>query len=816
MLLSLSWLREFTPYEGSAEALGDRLTMLGLELEDIVRPYRDISAIVVGHVVECGAHPESDHLRVCCVDAGQGETLDIVCGAPNVAAGQKVAVALIGTRLPDGTVIKKAKLRGAPSSGMICSERELGLSDNHDGIMVLPGTCPVGARLVDAIDLDREVLDISVTPNRADCLSILGLARETALAFDLPLTVPEKALTEDATLPQTLVPIDIPEPDLCRLYAGRVISNVSIVPSPMSVRHRLQAHGVRPISNIVDVTNYILLECGQPLHAFDLDSLHGGRIVVRRAGEGEKFTTLDGQERTLTQDDLCICDADRAVALAGVMGGLNSEITGESRSVFLESAVFKPENIRKTSRRLGLSSEASYRFERGVDQRRSLFSLDRACAMMAAVGGGSVRRGLSCSEPSPFVPARISYRPARAHTLLGVSLSAEFSEKSLRDIGCAVDKSVAGGQRDVWQVSQPSWRPDITREADLIEEVGRLHGLDSIPPVSPQAGQDIGRAGQAPSLYAFWSRIRHWGAGLGLNEAVNYSFVGHKDLDHLGLPKEDRVSILNPLSAEQDVLRTALAPGLLQTLRNNLAQGAQGLRIFELAHTFAADATETSASTGTGVRETGKIGILLYGARHDAAWPRPEADMDYADIKGIVEHLLHFLHLSAPLCEQKNGHPWLLPCVELRLAGQVDGRTTGQTIGWMGRLKPALAEPFHARKDVWLAELGLDALRALHESAHMQFVPLPVYPPVRRDITVITDSGLYAGQVFDHLKKLDHPLLADVALTDCFEPQDAQGERRLTFRLTFRHPARTLKDAEVDKEREKVAQSLIQALGVRI
>lgn len=803
MLLSLSWLREFTPYEGTAEALGDRLTMLGLELEDIRRPYDAISSIVVGHVVSCDNHPESDHLHVCKVDAGQGELLDIVCGAPNVAAGQKVPVALVGTSMPDGMVIKKAKLRGAPSFGMICSERELGLTEDHTGIMVLPESFVVGKPLVDQLALDREVLDISITPNRADCLSVLGLARETALACSLPLSIPELPLELDAAGPEVLVPIDIEDSEHCWLYSGRVITGVKIGPSPMRLRHRLHAVGVRPISNIVDVTNYILFECGQPLHSFDMDRLEGGRIVVRRAQEGDKFTTLDGQERTLTSADLCIRDGARAVALAGVMGGLDSEITDSSTNVFLESAVFKPATIRKTSRRLGLSSEASYRFERGIDQQRTVWALDRACAMMAAVSGGRVQRGLSISEPCPFKGASIEFRPARADSLLGVHLTNEFDERVLTGMGCTVDK---GQNSPVWRVSQPSWRPDLTREADLIEEVGRVHGLDTIAPVLPPIVRNLDRAGEPESRYGFWSRLKHWGAGLGLNEAVNYSFVGHKDMDHLTLPREGRISIMNPLSAEQDALRTALAPGLLYDLRNNLAQGAQGLRLFELANIFEADAaSETTA------RETGMLGVLLYGARYDTAWPQAEGDMDYADLKGVVENLLHYLHLEAPTYELAQQHAFLLPCVNVFVQGRA--------VGFMGRVKPAMADEYHARKDVWLAELNLEVLRELHDAATVRFAPLPVYPPVRRDITVTTGAGLKVADIIAHVQGLKVALLEDVALVDCFEPKVEQGEepvRNLTFRLTFRHAERTLKDTEVDKEREKVAQSLVSALGVKI
>lgn len=801
MLLSLSWLREFTPYDGTAETLGDKLTMLGLELEDIVRPFDDIADIRVGEIVQCLPHPDSDHLHCCKVDVGDGELLDIVCGAPNVATGQKAPVALVGTRLPNGMIIKKAKLRGQPSMGMICSERELGLSDSHEGILVLPDGLLPGSRMVDALGLDREVLDISITPNRADCLSVLGLARETAMAFHLPLHVPDLPLIIDNAAPLSEVPVEIAEPELCWLYSGRVITGVQVAPSPLKMRYRLHAVGVRAISNIVDVTNYILFECGQPLHSFDLDKLAGGRIVVRPAKDGECFTTLDGKERILSSADLCICDAKRPVGLAGVMGGQNTEITSESRNIFLESAVFRPQSIRATSRRLGLISEASYRFERGIDQRRTLWALDRACALMVSVGGGFVRKGFSVAEPRPFIPLRIPFRPARANALLGVELDEAFCVQSLEGLGCAVEQNSA----DAWTVIQPSWRHDLTREADLVEEVGRIYGLDTIEPVLPAIKRNLEAAGAPESRFSFWARIREWGAGLGLNEAVNYSFVGHEDLNFLRLPQEGRISIMNPLSADQDVLRTALAPGLLRDLRNNLAQGAQGLRLFELATIFEAD-----PSSETTARETGILGILLYGRRHDAAWPHAENDMDYADLKGLVANLLAFLHLPEPVCRIADGHPFLLPCVDI-FAGS-------ERAGVMGRVLPAIAGEFHARKPVWLAELNLETLRRLHEAVKLSFKPLPTYPPVRRDITVMARPELTVGEIVAEVRGQDLPLLEDVFLVDCFEPESgkASGERHLTFRLVFRHAGRTLNDAEVDKLREKVAESLCKSLGVRI
>ncbi len=795
MLLSLKWLQEFVPFNGSSKELGERLTMLGLELEEILRPYDSIEPIVIGHVLECGKHPEADKLSVCKVNVGQDELLDIVCGAPNVAQGQKVPVALVGTTMPDGMVIKKAKLRGQPSFGMICSERELGLTEDHSGIMVLPEDAPVGVKLVDYLDLDREVLDISITPNRADCMSVLGLAREVALAYDLPITMPTFSLAEQGE--NADVSIKIADANLCPLYQGRMLENVEIGPSPLKLRCRLHAVGVRPISNIVDVTNYVLMECGQPLHAFDAKKLKGNCINVAAATEGEELVTLDGQTRKLNANDVTIRDGEGPTALAGVMGGLDSEVTSESNSVFLESAVFRPASIRKTSRRLGLSSEASYRFERGVDQVANTWAMDRAACMMAELSGGYVRKGVCKAEPAPFVAKNIKFRLAKANALLGLQLEADFCQKVLQGLGCDVDASDA----DCWQVIAPSWRADFEREADLIEEVGRVYGLDRIEPVLPVVRHKIDDAGATESKFEFWSRLKKWGHGLGLNEAVNYSFVGHNDLDFLGLAKDNRVSIINPLSAEQDALRTALAPGLLQNLRHNIAQGNNGLRIFELAHIFIADKeSETTAS------EYGRLGLLLYGARFDGTWPHMGDDIDYSDLKGIIEHLLCYLHIDGVNFVQAETHEFLSPCVNIEVQGQ--------KLGFMGQVRAQLADEFHAKKQVWMSEIDIDLLYNLASAAVIAFKSLPMYPPIRRDITVMSDDLLPVGTVLSHVQSMKLPLLEEVSLIDLFEP--ATGGRNATFRLTFRHQNRTLKDTEVDKEREKVAQSIINTFGVRI
>ncbi len=796
MLLPLSWLREFVPYEGTAEALADRLTMLGLELEEIVHPFKEIESIVVGKVVECVPHPNSDHMHVCRVDAGQDGLLSIVCGAPNVAAGQTVPVALVGTTMPGGLVIKKAKLRGEPSHGMICSEREMGLSDNHDGILVLPDTLKAGERLVDALNLDREVLDISVTPNRADCLSVIGLAREIAMAFRLPMTVSDRPLElsqVDALHPA----IEIDDPSRCPLYLGRVITGVKIAPSPLALRCRLHAVGVRAISNVVDVTNYILMECGQPLHSFDLGRIHGGRVIVKTAADGERFTTLDGQERVLCAKDLTIRDAEGAVGLAGVMGGLASEITDESAGVFLESAIFNPATIRGTARRLNLHSEAAFRFERGVDQCHCQWSLDRACAMMQELAGGVVSDRLCASEPAPFKPAVISYRPARCTWLIGEEPGADFSREVLTGLGCQVED-----KGDTWKVTQPSWRPDLTRECDLIEEVARYYGMDRVKPVLPPIERQVDDVCAPESTYSFWDGLRRWCGGLGLNEAINYSFVGSRELDLLGLPEDDRIPVMNPLSADQDVLRTVLAPGLLHTLSSNMRQGAPAVRVFELANVFHKD--ETSY---TSARETGMLGIMLSGRRHDAAWPQKAGELDYLDIKGVAELLLHHLNLPAMEVRVLESHPFLVPAVEVSVKGTV--------IGVMGRVRPAVADKYEARWPVWMAEFNLETLRGLRDAATFSFQDLAVFPAVRRDITVLADPDMKAQTILDAIWKYASPLLVEAAMVDLFIPAD-KSTRNITFRLTFRHAQKTLKDADADKERDRMVAMLEKHLGVRV
>ena len=797
MLLSLNWLREFVPYEGDPQTLADRLTMLGLEVEGVHHPFAGLAGVVVGRVLTREAHPGADKLSVCTVDVGGPQAATIVCGAPNVAAGQTVAVALPGSKLPGGQTITKAAIRGVESSGMICSESELGLSEQSAGIMVLEDRFRPGQDMVSALVLDETVLEISVTPNRADCLSILGLARETALAFGLPLTMPRFEQPEKGPNCADMVAIHTPEPELCPVYRARVISGVEIGSSPAWMRYRLTAMGQRPVNNVVDVTNYVMLELGQPLHAFDRNLLAGGAITVKRASQGLRFTTLDGQERVLTGQDLLIWDQAKPVALAGVMGGENTEIGNRTTEVLLECAVFDAASIRRTARRLGLSSESSYRFERGVDQPGSLLAMNRAASLIAQVGGGHLWPGIAASEPKPYTAKPMAFRTSRAAALLGVEITGEFCLKTLQNLGCELLPKAS----DCWDVTPPPWRLDLEREVDLVEEVGRVYGMDRIPAKMPGLVKALGKADQLGAEQPFMTALKSLAAATGLRETVNYSFVGTSELDLFGLSGQGWVKVANPLSEDQNVMRPVLAPGLLKAVRHNLNQGNPNLRLFELAKVFTAD-----PSSETTVAEGLRLAVALYGARFPG-FPWPEERADYADLKGVVDNLLNALGLRGAGYRLIKNHSWLSPGVEVFLGDQV--------LGLLGRVLPDVAESFEAKSALWLAELDAEKLWELCQRGETRYKSLPKFPPVRRDLTLICAQDLGVNDILAAIRSQKASMLEEVAVQDLFIPKD-RPEKNLTFRLTYRHPEKTLTDKDVDKVHLGLREALTKALPVRL
>ena len=797
MLLSLNWLRDFTPYEGDLDELADRLTMLGLEVDEISQPFAHLDKMVVGHVVECELHPESDHLHVCKVDVDGGELLDIVCGAPNVARGQKVPVAPVGAVMPNGMKIKKAKLRGMSSRGMICSATELELGNDHSGIMVLDDALAPGTGLIDALGLETKVLDIDITPNRGDCLSVLGYAREIAAAYNLPLTMPRVDLLESGPACADMVAIQIDQSRFCPSYLARIIQGVTNGQSPDWMRYRLLAVGLRPISAVVDVTNYVLMELGQPLHAFDRSLIRGGKIRVAPAEEGMSFTTLDDKERKLLSSDLLIWDGERPVALAGVMGGANSEMSETSTEVLLESAVFHPGTIRKTARRLALGSDASFRFERGVDLVGSRLALDRAADLIATCCGGQIARGVAASVPRPYKPTSIMFRPRKATGLLALDVEDGYCENVLTSLGCELAED-----KDGYLVTPPSYRLDLEREADLIEEVARVYGMDRLPVRLPRITKNLDAMLNEDPLFAFNSRIKAWAMGCGLHEAVNYSFVASKDMDTLGIPSEGRVEILNPLNEELNVLRSEIAPGLFNSLKHNLAQGNTRLRLFEVAQVFVQD-----SSSDTMTRETNRLGLLVYGSREPQSYPFAAGEVDYSDIKGLVENLAGHLGIGTLTFALEEDHPYLQPCVRV-MAGEI-------AVGRVGMLKSALADGYNAGHKVWFADLNLETIMELTKKAVCSFSPIAKFPAVKRDITIIAPKTLPFGRIAAVILECKEPLVENVVLLDIYKPEEDAVENHVSLRVTYRSMTKTLKDKEVDKVHTRIGQELLNTLGVR-
>jgi phenylalanyl-tRNA synthetase beta chain len=800
MLLSIDWLTELTPYDGSLDNLAHLLTMLGLEVEEILYPFAHLDDFVVGRITECMPHPNADKLKLCSVDVGQGEMLDIVCGAPNVAKGQSVAVAMIGSVLPGGQPIKRVSIRGQESAGMILSEKEMDLSDDHSGIKILDVHHSPGTPLARALGLDSVFFDLGITPNRPDCLSVLGVAREVAAACNLPLIPPRVSLSEEDPDCSTVLQVRIDDPDLCPLYQARIIEDFTLDRSPDWLRYRLLGMGIRPINTIVDVTNYVMLELGQPLHAFDRRQVGGDLIRVARASQELNFTTLDGQDRILSQDDLLIWDAKRPIALAGVMGGANSEITASSTSLVLESAVFDPATVRKTGRRLGLSSESAYRFERGVDQPGAAFALDRAAQLVHSLAGGRILRNKVRSEPHPWKAINLPFRPYRSRNLLALDVDDDFCRQTLSNLGCRVEE--ADSQ---WQVTPPSYRLDLLREVDLIEEIGRVYGLESIPTTLPRINKSLHQALQ-PELgaagYGFLRQIKAWAQGLGLSEAINFSFVSGQEMDQLNMAQEKRVLVHNPLSADQDTLRTALTPGLLRNVRINIDQGAGSCRFFEVSRIFLADPeSETTVSEHT------RLGLLLTGARHPQTWPYRQEEADYLDLKGIIENLFQHLGLNGCRFLQEEEHPFLDPGVGIWF-GQAD-------IGFLGRLKPTLARGYHARTPIWVGELCLDSLAGHFQYQNLEYRPWPKFPPVHRDMTLISGPEVAFAQIKEVIEQeTRHGCLEEVRLLDLYQPSE-QTERHLTLRMRYRDPEKTLTDREVDALHSALGQSLTAKLPVR-
>lgn len=799
MKVSLSWLSQYTPVRLSPTDLAEALTRVGLAVDAVVDRFAFMDTVRVGRVVSVDRHPAADRLTICRVDTGP-ETIQIVCGAPNVRAGALAAVALPGTAMPDGTTLAAGVLRGQRSDGMLCSAAELTVGADADGILVLEEGLSVGTPLNRALGLSDPVLEIDLTPNRADCLSIIGVARETAALQRTRLTLPDVRLDESDPPAERLAAVTIEAPDHCPRYAARVIEGVRVGPSPHWLQDRLRSIGLRPINNLVDVTNFVMMELGQPLHAFDLDRLAGRRIVVRTAAAGERFTTLDGRERVLEADMLMICDAEKPVAIAGVMGGQNSEIAEGTTRVLIESARFDPVSVRRTSKRLGLATDASRRFERGVDPVGAVTAADRAAMLMAEVAGGRIARGAIDAHPRPWMPQPIRLSVQSTHRLLGTRVPKNRIARLLAGIGFTVEPAP---ERDVLSVTAPSFRVDVGRPEDLMEEVARLAGFDTIPVTFPAL--PAGARTEAPRI-ALRRRARTIMNGCGFSEVITYSFVHAESCNRLRLAPDDpgrrTVPVLNPLAEDQSIMRPSLLPGLLETLRFNLAQQTRRVKVFEIGKVY------HGRAEGELPDEPEFVAGLWCGPRRPPAWDEKDVPCDFYDAKGAIESLADGLKLEDLRFERlaPDDAPMLRPGHSARITA------SGRAIGRLGEVHPEVRKAYDLKQTAFVFELDLAAVEALVSAIRFR-MQIPRFPAVSRDITLIVDGGLQAQAVQDAIAAMHVPHLERVQLVAVFtgDPIPA-GKRSLSFRLTYRSPDQTLEDGEVNAVQQAVADRLLSEL----
>ncbi len=803
MKFTRSWLQNYVDLgELGTEQLANDLTMVGLEVESVTNLYRKLSDLKTGRVLSVEPHPNADKLTLCTVSIGQ-ETLRIVCGAPNVREGLGVVVALPGTVLPGDFKIKKSKVRGVESEGMLCSERELGLSEEHLGIMELGEEIEPGLSFIEVTGLKDTQIEVDLTPNRPDCASVIGVARETAGILRKKISVPYKNI--ELAVSSSSFAVEVENPELCPRYAARLIKDITIGPSPWWLRKRLLSVGLRPINNVVDITNFVMLEYGQPLHAFDFDTLADKTIVVRTPRPEEKtFTTLDNVERKLDEDMLMICDGKEPVAIGGVMGGLYSEVTEKTVNVLLESACFNDVSIRKTARKLNLSTDASYRFERGVDPEGTIDAMERAVTLMVEVAGGTAEEG-GIDVKVDRQPVELALRASRSAALLGVDLSLDKLAELLNSIEIGCEKH----DDDTLRVQVPSFRVDLEREADLIEEIARLYGFNRIPITLP--GVDLSFPEQDAE------RLKRNQASLimtdaGFSEAVNYSFVSNIYDDALLLHESDvrrrHVLLLNPLTEDQDVMRTSLLPGLLENVRRNLNFQQTSCYLFEIGKIFLPVDGEPLPE------EPLRIAGVLTGNRNGAYAPLhfKAEETDLCDAKGAVETLLAGMRLNGPQINFATTEPYSSEpfCEEGYGINVVSGPTV---IGTLGKLKNDILLELGIKRDVYYFDLDFSALVDL-EPAPKAFSSLPVYPSVKRDIALVVPTSVPAGNLVQTVLASGEKLVEHCELFDVYQGDKiGSGLKSVALSITFRSATRTLTEKNVEKAHAKVIKLLTDTYG---
>jgi phenylalanyl-tRNA synthetase beta chain len=834
MKVTLNWLKQYVEFDWSPEALAERLTMIGIEVEGVVELGGEFDGVVVAQVITKDKHPNADKLTVCRVNDGKGER-QIVCGAQNFKAGDKVPLILPGSSLPSKPgelpfMIKVGKIRGVESHGMMCSPQELGLGDLVEGLLILREDAKVGQPFVEYLGRTGSdaVYDLEITPNRPDLNSVIGIAREISAVTGNPLKLPRIKLTDGGNRIEELVAVRIEDAELCPRYTARVVRGVKIAPSPDWLKSTLEKVGIRSINNVVDVTNYVMLEAGQPLHAFDYHLLqsragvppasecgvspaehHASRItnhaprptiVIRRAAEGEKFTTLDGQARTLNSQMLLIADEAKAVALAGVMGGQNSEINLNTADVLIESACFKPQNIRATSKKLEIRTESSYRFERGADIGICDWASQRAAQLILETAGGTLAQGVVDAYPKAFEPKQIALRHTQTDAVLGIAVPIEQQIESLQRLGLEVATAAGIGPSTGMRMPHttvfrvPSFRVDLKREIDLIEEVARLYGVDKIPATAPR-----GAIGSNPydAVHDQLADARRILTGLGLFESQGQTLIS--DTAARLMADDALVPLSNPLSSDMNVLRPSLLPGLLAALRHNLSHKTYDVALFEVGRVFTNVAGQRC--------EERRVAIALTGQRASLFWSGNdrEAKFDIYDLKGLLEEFLEQFGLRGlNYVRRADSTPLFLESATVHL-----GRFH---LGEFGQLLPPLARQYDLRDAALLAELNLDLLLARRNPAK-SFRPLPAFPAIRRDVAMLVPEATTHEAVLQVVKQAKPVNLENTELFDVFRGKNVPpGQKSMAYAFTYRHAERTLTDAEVNAAHEKLVEQLKQRL----
>lgn len=793
MKLPLKWLKDYTDIDVTPKEYAEALTMSGSKVEEIITLGDDINKVVVGRIVSIEKHPDSDHLQICQVDVGN-ETIQIVTGAQNVKANDLVPVALDGSLLPGGKKIKKGKLRGVESCGMMCSIGELNVSKDEfpnaieDGIFILEGDYKPGTDIKEVLGLNDTVIDFEITSNRPDCFSIIGLARESAATFDKKFSIPEVKVRELGDTIEGKASVKIEAPDLCSRYTARIVTDVKIEPSPAWMRERLKACGVRPINNIVDITNYVMLEMGQPMHAFDLEYLKGRQIVVRRAADGEKMKTLDEQDRVLDSSMLVISDAERAVAVAGVMGGANSEITNETKVILFESATFDGISVRRTAKKLGMRTEASSRYEKGLDPENALAAVNRAAQLVEQLGAGKVCKGVIDCYPVKNEKKKIPFSPERINAFLGTDISREKMESILTKLEIEINSDGT--------VTAPTFRPDLECDADIAEEIARFYGYNNIKATLLE--------GKATTIGGRnWSQkidqiIRQTMLACGLSEIYTYSFTSPKVFDMMNVPENSElrktVTISNPLGEDFSIMRTTTIPDMLEVLANNYNKRVDEARLFEMSKVFIPKSLPMTEQP----YEKPVLTLGMYG------------NLDFYDMTGVVEELMSVLGIKnyelEPLRDDPTFHP---------------GRTAkliinGRQCGVIGEIHPDVAQNFGAAQRNYIAMIDIEPLKE-NASLETEYKPLPKFPAVSRDIAILVDDNVMVKEIERIISQRSGKILEQIKLFDVYKgKQLPDGKKSVAYSITFRASDRTLTDEEVAKTMESITKALSEKLGAQL